>query len=334
MVISHVFNVVVAEQLQENALTVFFTTYFDLGRFGVVLFFLTSGFVIPWSLNKSSSMPLKRFAITRFFRLYPLYWLSLIAALFFGAYGRELQSTSQYLANFTMLQKFMGFESVIALYWTLQIELVFYLVCAALFALQVLNHRYTCLLMCLGSLGLALVIGWLKMFKGISLPVSFPLALFSMFLGAEIRKWTLEKEVNAFQNLKIIAIVLAFLFPIIMYFNYADGWVLFTTAYLGAHVVFLGMISICKIEHKIFSYLGVISYSVYLVHSFVIDNYFAYGGAALFSLIGLLGSMAIIMFVTIVLSHITYKLVELPCIQLGKKVFSFQANKKLASGYT
>lgn len=42
----------------------------DWGRFGVVLFFLVSGFIIPSSLNKSSILT---FIIGRFFRLYPAY---------------------------------------------------------------------------------------------------------------------------------------------------------------------------------------------------------------------------------------------------------------------
>ena len=37
------------------------------------------------------------------------------------------------LANLTMLQQFAGIENVIGLYWTLQIELIFYGLCVLLF---------------------------------------------------------------------------------------------------------------------------------------------------------------------------------------------------------
>src|SRR5262245_66328571 len=50
-------------------------TRFDLGHFGVTLFFLCSGFIIPFSLERQNSLP--RFWIIRAFRLYPLYWFTI-----------------------------------------------------------------------------------------------------------------------------------------------------------------------------------------------------------------------------------------------------------------
>ena len=52
----------------------------DFGRFGVQVFFLCSGFIIPVSLQNSQS--LKRFWLRRFFRLYPLYWINIACWLF------------------------------------------------------------------------------------------------------------------------------------------------------------------------------------------------------------------------------------------------------------
>ncbi|HEY2673131.1 MAG TPA: acyltransferase family protein, partial [Rugosimonospora sp.] len=46
----------------------------DLGRIGVVAFFLVSGYVIPLSLTGQT---LRTFATRRFFRLYPSYWVAL-----------------------------------------------------------------------------------------------------------------------------------------------------------------------------------------------------------------------------------------------------------------
>ena len=53
--------------------------YVNIGRFGVVAFFLVSGFIIPFSLERGGSV--RRFGVGSFFRLYPLYWVSLIAIL-------------------------------------------------------------------------------------------------------------------------------------------------------------------------------------------------------------------------------------------------------------
>ena len=50
--------------------------YMNFGRFGVVLFFFVSGFVIPFSFPNSAT-PVRDFAVSRFFRLYPAYWTSI-----------------------------------------------------------------------------------------------------------------------------------------------------------------------------------------------------------------------------------------------------------------
>ena len=54
----------------------------DWGRFGVVLFFLISGFIIPNSLKPGSS--LGRFFVSRMFRLYPVFWV-VLGVIFFTA---------------------------------------------------------------------------------------------------------------------------------------------------------------------------------------------------------------------------------------------------------
>src|SRR3954471_21295245 len=51
--------------------------FVEMGKFGVALFFIISGFVIPSSFGLMTAHRIKRFMISRFFRLYPMYWISL-----------------------------------------------------------------------------------------------------------------------------------------------------------------------------------------------------------------------------------------------------------------
>src|SRR5271156_5148787 len=53
--------------------------YFNVGQCGLIIFFLVSGFVIPLSIERVRSQ--KRFWIHRFFRLFPLYWFSLLIVI-------------------------------------------------------------------------------------------------------------------------------------------------------------------------------------------------------------------------------------------------------------
>ena len=49
--------------------------YFSSGRTGIVAFFCISGYVIPFSFR--GTRPKTAFLISRFFRLYPAYWVSM-----------------------------------------------------------------------------------------------------------------------------------------------------------------------------------------------------------------------------------------------------------------
>ncbi|EOU2547612.1 TPA: acyltransferase [Vibrio parahaemolyticus] len=101
---------------------------FALGKFGVVLFFVLSGFVIFTSLNNGQS----RFSFVkkRFLRLFPTYWicisLTFIITTFYGLPGREVDFQT-YIVNLTMLQNLIGVRNVDGVYWTLTYELLFYM---------------------------------------------------------------------------------------------------------------------------------------------------------------------------------------------------------------
>jgi peptidoglycan/LPS O-acetylase OafA/YrhL len=102
------------------------------GWLGVELFFLISGFVICMS---SIGHTLGQFVRSRITRLYPAYWLAIVlttSVLLFWP-GESPLPWSDVAANLSMFQSGFGLPSVDAVYWTLWIELHFYV----LFALVV-----------------------------------------------------------------------------------------------------------------------------------------------------------------------------------------------------
>ncbi|GIF03234.1 acyltransferase family protein [Actinoplanes siamensis] len=113
--------------------------HFDFGRYGVLLFFLVSGYVIPMSLERHGS--LRRFWIGRIFRIYPGYLLAVAIGLLLAATGwQRLHDTlrtntlASLLGHATMLQDLLGLRGVVRPFWTLTYEMVFYLIVAGLFA--------------------------------------------------------------------------------------------------------------------------------------------------------------------------------------------------------
>lgn len=292
----------------------------ELGRFGVMLFFLTSGFVIPWSLNTKYQSPLKRFAITRFFRLYPLYWLSMVLALLFGSYGYHYESYSQVFANISMMPKFMGHESLIAVFWTLQIEMVFYLICAFLFYFSVLRHRMLNFTVTLGWLFMSLVVAWVNSSFQREIPIALPLALFAMFYGGLLRQCFIDKSQEAQHDVMKLSICMVILMPLSLYLNYQVAWLDFLIANAGAFICFIVLISYFKITSNAIAYLGVISYSVYLMHPIILNGYMTLMDESALAIIPASWSIAIICISSICFAILTYKYVETPFIKLGREI--------------
>jgi peptidoglycan/LPS O-acetylase OafA/YrhL len=99
------------------------------GWLGVELFFLISGFVICMS---SIGHTLGEFVTSRITRLYPAYWLAiaLTTAVLLVWPGATALPWSDVAANLSMFQIGFGLPSVDAVYWTLWVELHFYLLFA------------------------------------------------------------------------------------------------------------------------------------------------------------------------------------------------------------
>ncbi|MCG5214914.1 acyltransferase family protein [Streptosporangium sp. KLBMP 9127] len=105
-----------------------------LGILGVELFFVISGFVI---LMTVWGRGIGGFARSRLVRLYPAYWLSILAVA--GVYGLTRATAldpkltaGEYAVNLSMLQRAFGVTDANGVYWSLWVELRFYVLIAVL----------------------------------------------------------------------------------------------------------------------------------------------------------------------------------------------------------
>ncbi len=109
------------------------TPVYDLTRYGflgVELFFLISGFVICMS---GMGRGLGQFFVARVTRLYPAYWFAVIATTVVDViypYVRPAHSFRDVTTNLTMLQIPLHVGDVDGVYWTLWVEMRFYLLFA------------------------------------------------------------------------------------------------------------------------------------------------------------------------------------------------------------
>jgi peptidoglycan/LPS O-acetylase OafA/YrhL len=121
------------------------------GFLGVQLFFLISGFVILMTANSGG---LQRFAVSRFVRLYPAFWVCCtITFLLCAAIGppRWVVSVRQYVVNMTMLSGFLDVPSIDGVYWSLFVELRFYALIAVVLLIRQIERAQVFLLLWLAA---------------------------------------------------------------------------------------------------------------------------------------------------------------------------------------
>ena len=258
------------------------SAHFSLGVFGVATFFLVSGFIIPVSLERYSS--LQRFWEARFFRLFPMYWVSLLLAVSLGVVGVfnlpprfYSHPVATVLGNTSMLQTFFGIPNVIGVYWTLSLELVFYVLCSALFFIGALSKTSLWAWSAIaGNLLLALALGF-------GLHRSFPAGqvamLVSAFVGSVLYRVSRRELDNSvvyrILPVLLISFVVAFWFRFNQYPSSKDvDWFTFPcvlTSFTGAYALFGIFYVIRHLElPRFLLWLGRISYSLYLVHGLVL----------------------------------------------------------------
>ncbi|MEU8818919.1 acyltransferase [Actinoplanes sp. NPDC048796] len=116
----------------------------DVGKYGVLLFFLVSGYVIPMSLERHGS--LRRFWIGRLLRIYPAYLvtIALVTLLVTAGLMRwqgslRAETVTGVLAHASMTPDLAGLRGVVRVFWTLSYEMVFYLIVTGLYAWRL--HR-------------------------------------------------------------------------------------------------------------------------------------------------------------------------------------------------
>ncbi|MDB9783199.1 acyltransferase, partial [Winogradskyella sp.] len=101
--------------------------FFKYGYLGVNIFYIISGFVIALSIKDRS---LVKFFISRVSRLYPVYWICvLLTYIIIISFGAPIftASLSQFMFNLTMFQNYMGVENIDGVYWSLFVEIKFYI---------------------------------------------------------------------------------------------------------------------------------------------------------------------------------------------------------------
>ncbi|HEY1626074.1 MAG TPA: acyltransferase, partial [Streptosporangiaceae bacterium] len=111
--------------------------WLDLGEYGVFVFFMISGYIVPASLERKGSV--RTFWVSRIFRLYPLYLLVVGVAVVLWAIGQgslrgaATDPWTSVLAQLLMMSNVLAGPNLPNVVWSLSYEMIFYLLLTALF---------------------------------------------------------------------------------------------------------------------------------------------------------------------------------------------------------
>lgn len=240
---------------------------------GFCLFFIISGFVICMS---SWGRGLGDFFTSRVMRLYPAFWVSVLATtavLTLWPVVRKPLDAYSVLANMTMLAEPLGYKVVDSVYWTLWIELRFYL----LFALVVwrgVTYRRVVAFCVLWTVG-GLVSGSVKI-PGLEL---FAMSEVSSFFVAGLAFYLMHRFGP---NLLLWGIVVLSWILSLRYAGDHQGdltgylgralpsWpalLLVTLSYLVVAAVALGFTA--RIQWRWLTVAGALTYPLYLLHEYI-----------------------------------------------------------------
>jgi peptidoglycan/LPS O-acetylase OafA/YrhL len=294
------------------------------GVFGVVLFFIISGFVIPLTAEKG--FKLGKFAIRRIFRIYPLVLFALLAAAAAGNFADlpdfrngESRDIGMWLANLLLVQDYFGEPAVLGVTWTLSLEFAWYGLFAV--AMMCLGRRFDRWLIIVAPLGMILLT-----ILSLLIQHRFPLGRIGMIyiaiFGCRIYRYfaneiTLRRlliDGGVFWLTTTLSNIVSFGYfrhPNITLWEAVIPWTMAPALFLAVCTVpYLRQLRL--LNGGVLANLGAVSYSTYLLHPFALslaNKYASPGGAFAVGAVG-----------TLLFSLIGYRCVELPGQAIGRRL--------------
>lgn len=249
---------------------------FQHGHLGVELFFVITGFLIPSSLLRKNHTIANwgTYMKDRIIRIHPAYIGAVLICVFQEFISTLLPppmykpfsvSILDILGHFTYLQPYIGRPWLVILFWTLAVQFQFYMVYGVIHFLFIHEKKWMRFLTLLALITLPFLIG-----KG-EIDYGFGLVNLNNFLPHYMHIFLVGVLLFMFTQGFLSKIEFWIFMAINCYalFYYRGGmYVWYDGDFLRPFAVICASICILfiNIQHKIFEFLGKISYSLYLIH--------------------------------------------------------------------
>jgi peptidoglycan/LPS O-acetylase OafA/YrhL len=276
---------------------------------GVNLFFMISGFVIFMTLTNTRH-PMD-FVVSRFSRLYPAFWVAVgLTFLITHAAGLPGKAVGADVAalNLLMFHSLLGVKHVDSVYWTLEVELLFYAIMLGLWSAGALRRLHA---VALAWLGLQLIYLLTARHAGIDLPYTVSRFLILPYVPYFIIGIVIYRSHgNGARFSRMDAAVLAAALCIIFL---GEGWQFGLISAVLALLLYSAVNwrpAVLRLRPVL--WLGAVSYPLYLVHENI-------GWAAIINLEsrGMSPNLAIVCAIGIAMcaAGLLHRLVEMPAMQ-------------------
>jgi peptidoglycan/LPS O-acetylase OafA/YrhL len=270
------------------------------GQQGVVIFFVISGFVLPYSLYK------KRYTLADFFsflirrsvRIDPPYWFSMVIIFIAGILPVSKLNLNSVIEHLFYLVPFIkGSSWYSSVYWTLSIEFQFYILLGLFYPLlSKINANIS--VICL------ILISAVCIFMGFTYS-GIIITNFYDFVFGYIVFFGYTKKISPKKTLLIILLFAVF---VVLKVSFTAGFVPLTAS------LFIIFYKNNKLPKPV-SFIGNISYSLYLLHS-TTSTLFANYVSQFISNKLLLFPLCLV--VSILIAYVFYRLIERPSMNLSK----------------
>lgn len=294
-----------------------------LGQYGVMLFFIVSAYALTKSLEyrnvRYENNMFKKYFIRRFFRIAPLYYLILLFSYFFlkGIGVNQLTSIdtshTNMLIHFLFLdQLYVNFtNNIIGVEWTISVEFLFYFI---LPFIVFKNQKFQIKLFLLSFFISVAVMFFRKYYyiNGWWLHYTL-LEWFYVFVGGVILcKYNLEGDITKKNNLLLYIILINILIMSIIKLPF-QHYYMFVNLIL--FFIYIKHSNTCTIFNTAISFIGKISFSLYLIHYIVLRYTKEYFDVSF-------TTYSISLVVTFIISILTFYTIEQPFIKFGKCITS------------
>lgn len=254
------------------------------GRFGVEVFFVISGIVIMLASGPAQFSP-AQFLTRRFVRVVPLYWATTIMvallAVVLPSIFKSTAFTPSYFINSmlfipdTVPGRATDWRPLFKLGWTLNYEIVFYCIVAALFRVRSFSLRA------------ALVIGFMAVLVAISFLIPIQRSVLAFYANLNLIPFAcgvaiacaLHSHAGFMPALArarwpllagaavTVLFALSFDWP---RFRMLDGHAAMTLAAVFVALAAMSLEPVTRAAGGLWNWLGDVSYSLYLLHMFIV----------------------------------------------------------------